>query len=346
MQIDSGFVGSSYSYLYGLLLNHIGPFWAAVFSVIGGLVAFAVALGVLVVLFSYLFGWFERKAIARAHSRHGPTYVGMFGILQNMADITKLLSKEAFVPENADRLLFAVALPLLFALFVMMLAFIPITSSFVGIGSSLGLLIVFLILSFAPLLLFIQGWSSGNKFASISAQRSVVMLASYEIPLLIVIAALALLSNGFSISGIVAAQSSMWYIALMPLGFAVFFVVMLVELERPPFDLREADNELVAGWLTDVSPQYYALALLLDYARMLVGCLLIALLFLGGWLGPSFLPPQLWIAAKVVVLCIAIVVIRVSMFRMRIDRVLRAGWLYLMPLAVLNLLITFIVFVQ
>jgi NADH-quinone oxidoreductase subunit H len=345
MQIESSFISSVYSFFYNLTAYSLGSFWANVASIIAAFVVFAVLLGFLVAVFSYLFGWLERKLIARVHSRHGPTYVGKFGLLQNMADIVKLISKGSFIPKKADKVLFRIALPLLYALFVMILAFIPITGSFVGIDATLGLIIVFLILSFAPLLLFIQGWSSGNKFSSISAQRSVVLMVSYEIPLLLVIAAIAMLSNSFSISSIVASQSSMWYIVLMPLGFIVFFIVMLAELERPPFDLREADNELVAGWLTDMGPPYYALALFLDYTRMFVGTLLISLLFLGGWLGPSFLPASLWIMIKVVLLCVLIVVIRVAMMRMRIDRVLRVGWLYLVPLAVVNLLITFILFV-
>jgi NADH-quinone oxidoreductase subunit H len=171
-------------------------------------------------------------------------------------------------------------------------------------------------------------------------------MVSYEIPLLLVIAAVAMLSNSLSLSSIVAAQGSMWYIVLMPIGFVVFFVVMLAELERPPFDLREADNELIAGWITDLSPSYYAIALFLDYTRMFVGTLLIVLLFLGGWLGPSFLPAFAWIMIKVVLLCVLIVLIRVSMVRARIDKTLKIGWLYLLPLAVINLLITFILFIR
>lgn len=313
-------------------------------SIIIALAIFAILLFVLVTLFVYLFGWAERKIMARMQSRHGPTYVGKYGILQNMADVVKLLSKENIVPDEADMPLFAMILPVVYALFVLALAFIPLNASFVGINTTFGLIVVFLILSFMPLLLFLAGWTSGNKFGSISAQRSVVMLISYEVPLMIVLAAVALASHSFSLSAIVGSQSHIWFALMMPIGFAIFFIVMLAELERPPFDLREADNELISGWLTDVSAPYYGLALFLDYTRMFVGTLLIALLFLGGWNGPV-LPPFIWLMLKVVILTIFIVIIRATTVRMRIDRLLKIGWTYLLPLSVINLFLAYVIFI-
>jgi NADH-quinone oxidoreductase subunit H len=132
----------------------------------------------------------------------------------------------------------------------------------------------------------------------------------------------------------------------MPLGLIAFFISMLGELDRPPFDLREADSELIAGWLTDVSAPYYGLVLFLDYVRVLVGTLLISILFFGGWLGPSFLPGIFWLSLKVVLLSLFVIVIRTTTVRMRIDRLLRLGWSYLMPLSVVNLLVTFLLFVH
>jgi NADH-quinone oxidoreductase subunit H len=137
----------------------------------------------------------------------------------------------------------------------------------------------------------------------------------------------------------------MWYAVLMPIGFVIFFIVMLAELERPPFDIREADNELIAGWLTDVGAPYYGLALFLDYTRMFVGTLLISILFLGGWNGPV-LPPFVWLMVKVVILTFFIIVIRATTVRMRLDRLLHFGWIYLLPLSVINLLISFALFVR
>ncbi len=346
MQITSGFVGGVYSSISSLVSHYATGLLATGISIFLAMLIFGILLAILITLFVYLFGWAERKIMARVHSRHGPTYVGKYGILQNLADVLKLLSKENIVPDTADRPLFVLVLPVIYALFVMMLVFIPITKAFVGIGATISLLAVFVLLSFSPLLLFLAGWTSGNKFASISAQRSVIMMVSYEVPMLLVVVAVAMLARTYSLSAIVAGQGQFWYALLMPIGFIIFFIVMLAEVERPPFDLREADNELIAGWLTDVSAPYYGLALFLDYTRMFVGSLLITLLFLGGWLGPSFLSPAVWILLKVVIVSVLIVMVRVSTTRMRIDRVLRTGWLYLVPLAVANLLLTFAVFVR
>ncbi len=342
--ISSGVVGTYYNYIKGVLISYpyLDNRWLWLLL---ALLVFGIVIAVLVSLFTVLGGWLERKMIARAQSRRGPTYVGKFGLLQNVADAIKLLSKENMMPENADKAVFPFMLPVVYALYLIALAFIPITSAFVGINVSIALLVVFMLLSFVPILLFMAGWTSGNKFGSISAQRSIAMLLSYEIPLIIVLAGIALMAHTYSLASIVSAQSHLWYIVLMPIGFVVFFIVMLAEIERPPFDLREADNELIAGWLTDVSAPYYALALFLDYTRMFVGSLLIAILFLGGWNGPV-LPPAMWIGIKVVALTIVFIMIRATTVRFRLDQMLRIGWVYLLPASVINLIITFALFIR
>lgn len=310
------------------------------------LVLFFIIIAIIFSVASYLLGWVERKMIARAQSRRGPTYVGKFGILQNFADLVKLLSKESITPTMADRPLFSLILPFIVASMILILTFIPLTPSFLGINTTLGLFAIFVIISFYPLLLFFAGWTSGNKFSSISAQRSIVMMVSYEIPLFLVIVAVGMLAGGFGFLNIVGAQTGLWFAVKMPIGLLLFFIVMLAELERPPFDLREADNELVAGWLTDVSAPYYGLALLLDYMRLCLGSLLITVIFLGGWLGPSILPPFAWTMIKLVVVSLVIILFRVTMFRMRIDKILKFGWQYLIPLSIFNLLLTFLLFVK
>jgi NADH-quinone oxidoreductase subunit H len=344
--ISSGFIEGYFISVRNLLVGVVTPPALDPLSVVIAMLIFAVTLLILVSAFIYLVSWFERKFMARMQSRHGPTYVGKYGVLQNLADLIKLISKENIIPSGADRTLFLVSIPAMVAAFVMMLAFIPITSAYVGIGTSLGLIVVFMILSFVPLMIFAAGWASGNKFSSIGAERSVAMLISYEIPLLLVIVAVAMLANSYSLSTIISAQQAHWFALLMPIGFVIFFIIMLAELERPPFDLREADSELIAGWLTDVSAPYYGLVLFLDYARVFVGALLISVLFLGGYLGPSILPPFVWTLIKVVLISVFIIVVRVTLVRMRIDRVLRLGWLYMTPLAVVNLLLTFVLFVH
>ncbi len=319
---------------------------ANIVSNIEALIVYAIFIAVLISVFDYLFGWVERKMIAKAHLRHGPTYVGKYGILQNLADFIKLLSKENIIPRNADRLLFMTMLPLLLAFSVFLIFLVPLSPTLQATNLGLGLLIIFVTLSFVPSIVFLGGVATGNKFADISAQRSVIMLVSYELPVILVLVAVSTLANGFNLGSIVAAQSPYWFIILMPLGFVIFFIGMLAELERPPFDIREADSELIAGWFTDYSSPYYMLGLFLDYTRMLLGSLLIAIIFLGGWLGPSFLPPMFWLLAKAVIISLAIVFIRVATVRMRINSLLRFGWIYLLPLSIINLIVTFIIFVK
>ncbi|MDE1865328.1 MAG: NADH-quinone oxidoreductase subunit H [Candidatus Micrarchaeota archaeon] len=346
MEISSPAVSNYFSAISSWTSVTFGPSLGPPVALLVSLVAFFIAVALIFSIASYLMGWMERKVIARAQSRRGPTYVGKFGILQNFADLIKLVSKEWITPTLADKPLFSLVLPVVVASMILLFTFIPLTPSFLGINTTLGLFAIFVVISFYPLLLFFAGWTSGNKFASISAQRSIVMMVSYEIPLFLVIVAVSMLSGGFGMVNIVNSQSSFWFAVKMPIGFLVFFIVMLAELERTPFDLREADNELVAGWLTDVSPPYYALALLLDYMRLCLGSLLITVIFLGGWLGPSFLPPFVWTMIKLVVVGLVIILVRVTVFRMRVDRMLRSGWMYLIPLSVFNLLLTFIIFVR
>lgn len=342
--ISSQFINNYFTQISAQLSQSMGQTTLTyVVSVLIALVFYTILLSIIFSVFSYVFGWIERKLMARMQSRHGPTYVGKWGFLQNLADLIKLISKENIVPDKADKPLFLSAIPAMLAIFVFMLVFIPLSNTFVGIDSTVGLILVFMLLSFMPLLVFMTGWTSGNKFASIAAQRSVVMMLSYEIPIILVIAAIAMVTSSYDFSQIVAAQSNAWYVVVMPLGFLIFFVAMLGELERPPFDLREADSELIAGWLIDVSAPYYGLVLFLDYIRTFVGALLISILFFGGWLGPSILPGFAWLMIKVVLISLSVIVIRATTVRMRLDKLLGLGWKYLMPLAVVNLLISFII---
>ncbi len=312
---------------------------------LAGIIVYAILVSILIFVFAYLFGWFERKLIAKAQYRHGPTYVGKYGLLQNMADLVKLMAKEVIVPANANRFLISIAPQLLVALNIFIIFLLPLSPSLQASNLGLGLLVVFVVLGFTPILIFLIGFSSGNKFADISAQRSVLMLISYEMPMIMVIAAVALLTGSYSISALIAAQSRWDFAFLMPIGFLIFLVAMLAELERPPFDLREADSELIAGWLTDMSAPYYALSLLLDYSRMFLGSLLIAIIFFGGWLGPSILPPTAWLLIKAFAIAFFITLVRITTVRMRIDKILRLGWVWLMPLALINLIITYLLLV-
>ena len=309
------------------------------------LVIYAIMIFLILAVFGYMFGWVERKLIAKAQYRHGPTYVGKYGILQNFADLVKLFSKASLDLDNADSLLYSTALPILISLTIFTVMLLPIFPSIQTTNIGFGLLLVFVVIAFMPIAIFLSGYASGNKFADIAAQRSILMLLSYEIPLMLVIAAIGLLSKGYNLQNIIAMQSNAYYIVLMPIGFAVFFIAMLAEIERPPFDLMEADSELIAGWITDMSPAYYALVLFLDYSKVFMSSLLISILFLGGWLGPAPIPGVAWLLIKAIIIAVIAVIIRATTFRMRIDRILRMGWLILIPLSLINLIITYMMFV-
>jgi NADH-quinone oxidoreductase subunit H len=307
-------------------------------------IIYGIAVLIFLSVFDYAYGWAERKVMAKAQGRHGPNTVGRYGILQNLADIVKLLSKESILPEGANKYLLYISVPSMLALLVFLEFLLPLTPSVYGIDISVGMLLVFTLLSFTPILVFVAGWASGNRFASIGSQRSVMMLIAYEIPMLLVMAGVALAARSFDFISIVSAQSQLPFIILMPIGFVIFFIVMLAELERPPFDIREADSELIAGWLTDISAPFYAQALFIDYTRVLVGSSLITLLFLGGWNGPSILPPIAWFLAKILAVALTFIIIRISTVRMRIDRLVHIGFVYLLPLAVLNIILVFFLF--
>ncbi|MDE1846269.1 MAG: NADH-quinone oxidoreductase subunit H [Candidatus Micrarchaeota archaeon] len=305
-------------------------------------ILFGVAMLLVITAFDYIFGWIERKLVAKIHLRHGPTRVGKFGLLQNAADFLKLFAKENIIPARANKIIFLATMPIVAAIFAFIVLILPLQPNLLGVNLSIGLLLVFVLLSFVPILIFIAGWASANKFAAIAAQRSVILLVSYEIPLFIVIAAIAAFDHSFAFTSIVAAQSATWNILIMPLGFVVFFIALMAELERPPFDLREADSELIAGWLTDVGAPLYAISLFIDYTRVFMGGLLVSLLFLGGWLGPAFLPGAIWLMVKVLVVALFVVVLRATSPRMRLDRILHLGWAYLIPLSIVNLYLVYL----
>jgi NADH-quinone oxidoreductase subunit H len=331
----------------GVMLQAALQGWLALGGIqaAAALAAYAILVVLLVVAFDYAFGWAERKTLAAIQSRRGPTRAGGYGLLQNFADITKLLSKEDATPRAAGSFAFKASLLLMPAAFVFLVMLLPLSPGSIGGGLSLGLLAVFVVLCFVPSLVFVCGFSSGNKFAEISAQRTVVSQLGYGMPMVIVAATVAMLAGTYGLQGIVAAQAGAWYALLMPLGFAVFFVALLASLGKAPLDAGETDSELAAGWLTDVSAPYYALALFADYARMFLGGLLVSILFLGGWLGPV-LPPVVWLLIKAFVVLLCITVVRAALASMRIDRILRFGWVALVPLAALNLIIVLMLFIR
>ncbi len=288
--------------------------------------------------------WIERKFIARLMDRRGPTEVGFMGFLQNVADGLKLFLKEVITPQGVDRWVYVMALVLYIGSSITVLALVPMSDRFFMANVEGGLFMIFAIFTLAPFFIFIAGWSQNNKYSLIGGMRSAAQMISYEIPLMLSVIGVILMAGSLSISAIVNAQSSIWFIIPSFIGFFVFIIGVLAEVERIPFDLPEAEAELVEGWTTEYGSIRFGLIMFVSYLRGYVGCALAVFLFFGGWLGPftAYMPPEAWFLIKVYILFMILVWLRASAPRIRIDQLIQIGWKRLLPLAMLNIVIAVI----
>jgi NADH-quinone oxidoreductase subunit H len=294
-----------------------------------------------VALYSTIFmGWVERKLTAKIQLRTGPMYAGRFeGILQNFADFFKLLFKEIVIPETADKATF-VAVPFaLMAVAGALVALLPLSPTTYIANPPVGAVLVFAILGFTPIVVLLAGWASNSKYPFLGGLRALHQMVSYEIPLVLSLIGTVMLSGSLSLMDIVNAQTKIWFIALQPIGAIVFYIGALAELERIPFDLPEADTELVAGWQTEYTGMLFGAFQLANFSRMYILAGLFTVFFLGGWLGPPILPPEFWFILKTTVVMIVMMLPRSIAPRIRIDLLLRAGWIKLLILSFVNLFI-------
>ncbi|MCZ6648144.1 MAG: NADH-quinone oxidoreductase subunit NuoH [Nitrososphaerales archaeon] len=286
---------------------------------------------------------YERKLMAKVQVRVGPLYAGRFeGILQPIADLVKLLFKELLVPAKADKTFFFIAPSLSLALATALLAVIPLAPDIFIARSEVSLLIPFAIIGLTPLVILIAAWASSNKFAFIGGLRALHQLIAYEIPMMLSLVGVVILSGSLDLFGIVEAQRGLWFILPQLLGASIFYVTMLSELERIPFDLPEADTELVAGWLTEYSGMHFGLLQLATYVKFYALAVLFTLIFLGGWIGPAFLPPFAWLLIKLFFVITFMLLPRAFMPRVRMDQLIRLGWVWLIMLAFVNLFIALV----
>lgn len=309
---------------------------------IGFATSFAWAMVILSITMTVVaFGlWFERKFAARMGSRLGPTIVGPFGLLQPFADVVKLLQKEDIVPDNADRALFNMA-PLLGAVCALgASAVIPFTPSMIPADLDVGVLFVLAIGAVNVLPVLAAGWASNNKFALLGGMRAVAQAVSYEVPLVLSALVPVVIAGTMNVNEIVKYQAERGWLVSWPhfwLGipaFALFFVSMLAEANRIPFDIPEAESELVAGVTTEYTGMKFGLFYMTEYVHTLVASGIAAALFLGGWSGPG--PDGLhWLLLKTFVLFFGVYWIRWTLLRFRSDQLLKLCWHYLVPLGVL-----------
>lgn len=286
----------------------------------------------------------ERKVIAAMQLRKGPNVVGPFGLLQPLADGLKLFLKETIMPTKANRLVFLLAPMLTFMLAMLGWAVIPIHEDFVLADINVGVLYLFAISSLGVYGIIMAGWASNSKYAFLGAIRSAAQMVSYEVSIGFVMVTVLLLVGSLNLSDIVRAQEGGWFAfsGLFPM-FVIFFISSLAETNRLPFDLPEAEGELVAGYNVEYSSMPFALFFLGEYANMILMCGMTTILFLGGWLAPfglDFIPGVLWFVLKVVFLLYCFIWVRATFPRYRYDQLMRLGWKVFLPISLLWVVLT------
>lgn len=299
----------------------------------------SIALLIIIVINVIVLIYVERKELGRFMDRRGPFVVGPAGVFQNFADMFKFLIKEMILPENADGLGFNSTLVIIVASSLLIVAVVPEAPYFFYTNPDLGLLLAFAIFAIEPFAVVIAGWASNNKYSLLGGFRSTAQMMSYEVPLLITVISVALVAGTFNFSSIVTFQEKhVWLVGPLFIGFIVFLIAIVAEIERIPFDTPDAEAELVHGWMTEYAGVKFALFQLTSYVRSFAGAAIMVLLFLGGWEGP-FLPAIVWFYIKVYAVFTLFVWVRGSLPRVRIDQVLNIGWRSLLPLALINIVI-------
>ncbi len=292
--------------------------------------------------------WFERKLLGRFMDRRGAMHVGPAGLLQNFADGLKLFRKNTFKPDEADTLGFFSGPTAYMVASIVMFAILPISTGWSDGVLPLSLLLALAVFSFAPLFIFVSAWSSNNKYSLMGGMRSAAQMIAYEVPLLLAVVAVVIVSGSFDLTTIVYEQQNYWFWGPLFLALIVFVAGMLAEMERIPFDLPEAEAELVEGWNTEYGGMLFAFFMLADYVRALVGSFLVVLLFLGGWTMPSWVPSGLttfplagifWFTLKTYLVFLIFVWVRASLPRVRTDQLLRVGWMRMIPLSLLSVVL-------
>lgn len=301
-----------------------------------------VVLGVAMTIVAYM-TWFERKVAARMQNRIGPYEVGFpHGWLQPLADILKLIVKEDITPRAADRVLYNVAPLLVVVPALVGFAFIPLAPQLAIVDHPYSFLFFTAFASLTLLGVFAAGWASNNKYALLSALRMVAMAASYEVPMILALLVPAVFAGSFQLTSIVEAQRGLWFLAYPVAGqvaFGIFLLCALAEGNKSPLDILDAESELIAAYNVEYSGIKFAIFYAGEYAHTLALCALAATVFLGGYLGPAFLPGFVWLTAKCAGLFVLILWIRWSLMRLRIDQAIRINWMFLLPASLANVLV-------
>ena len=317
--------------------------WQVVYQFAGPTVL-SLVIG-LVVVFTFIalnamfLVWLERKVAGHIQLRIGPKEVGPFGVLQTVSDTVKLIAKELITPRSTSKFLFRLAPILVFVPAVVPFVVLPFGRWLQIRDLNAGLLLIFAFSGINVLAILMGGWASNNKYALLGAMRSVAQNVAYEIPLLLAAMSVVLMAGSLSLKQIVDAQEDVWFVFKQPLAFLLYMVAATAETNRAPFDIPEAESELVAGFHTEYSGMRFSLFFLAEYTEMFVVAAVATTLFLGGWYGP-LLPGIWWFMAKVFFLIFVAMWVRWTFPRVRFDQLMNFAWKYMTPLALVNLMLT------
>ena len=311
------------------------PCWAA--YAVAGLVIMLILINA-VLLGAAVVSWGERRLLGRFQNRVGPNRWGPFGTLQPIADLAKLITKEDIIPYGADRLAFTVAPVLMVAALLLGTAVIPFAKDVALVDLNVGILFILAVSSLTSIAIFTAGWASNNRYALFGAGRAVAVLVSYEVPVVLSVLGVVLVAGSMSLGDIVTAQAVPFFL-VQPLAFFVFLAGMSAELNRTPFDVAEAESEIIAGYHTEYSGIKFALIQAAEFGGALVVSGLIATLFLAGWAGPAAdWLGWLWFLLKTFIGIFIFVWIRATYPRLRLDQIMAVCWKFLMPLSIINLI--------
>lgn len=310
------------------------------------LVTLAVALILIafIMLNVMLLTLMERKVAGRIQVRLGPMRTGPRGVLQPFADAIKALTKEPMALPGVDKFIYFISPGVVFITAVLVYIVIPFAPGWVVVPMDFGLLFLFAVSGLSTVFVLAGGWCSNNKWSLLGGMRAAAQIVGYEVPLIISALGVALIAGSFNLTEIVNSQAGLWNIVRQPLAFLLFLTVALAEINRAPFDLEEAEQELVAGYITEYSGMPFALFYLGEYAHMLGSAAVITTLFLGGWHGP-ILPPVLWFLIKCYAVIFVYMWLRWTYPRIRVDHLLQFNWKFILPLALINLGVTSLVLV-
>jgi NADH-quinone oxidoreductase subunit H len=281
----------------------------------------------------------ERRLLGQLQDRYGPNRVGIVGEMQVLADAIKLLAKEDWIPPFADRPVFVAAPAIILSSVLAAFAVVPLTAGFVVADMNVGLLFFLAMSSLGVYSVALAGWSSRSKYSLLGSLRAAAQMLGYEVFMGLSLLGVVMMAGSFNLSAIVEAQRGLWYVVPQFVGFVLFFVAGLAETRRIPFDLPEAESELVAGYHSEYSAMKFGVFYVGEYLGITLISSLITVLFLGGWLGP-ILPGWMWFLVKTSLLIVLFIVIRAALPRIRYDQLMSLGWKVMLPLALVNLMVT------